>query len=106
MVEEDDQADGAVGSSANANSVGAGGARKGGDGAGAGGAAAAGRDKKQEEEAVVEEEEEEEEVLEEPDEEALGKMSSMEQRLFKIRLKMNKVCCVCVCVASVRLGWF
>ncbi|CAM9812431.1 unnamed protein product [Ectocarpus sp. 6 AP-2014] len=37
-----------------------------------------------------EEEEEEEEVLEEPDEATLGKMSSVEQRLFKIRLKMNK----------------
>eukprot|EP00904_Undaria_pinnatifida_P005712 jgi/Undpi1/2270/HiC_scaffold_13.g05656.m1 len=38
-----------------------------------------------------EEDEEEEEVeLEEPDEEALGKMSALEQRLFKVRLKMNK----------------
>lgn len=43
-----------------------------------------------------EEDEEEEEVeLEEPDEEALGKMSALEQRLFKVRLKMNKVWQMC-----------
>lgn len=91
MVEDDDQADGVANS--NANSAGqtgaAGGMRKGGDGAG--GAAAGQGKKQQEEEAVAVEEEEEEEALEEPDEETLGKMSSMEQRLFKVRLKMNKV---------------
>lgn len=43
----------------------------------------------------AEEEEEVEEVMEETDEETMGKMSSMEQRLFKIRLKMNKVVLVC-----------
>lgn len=91
MVEDDDQA-GVVANSI--NSVGqagaGGGVRKGGHAAGG---AAAGQGKKQEEEEdlVAEEEEEEEEVFEEPDEETLGKMSSMEQRLFKIRLKMNKV---------------
>lgn len=89
MVEDDDLAHGAASSGTNAHSAGqaggAGAVREGGDG----GAAAAGQGKEQEE-AVVEEEEEEE-VLEEPDEDALGKMSSVEQRLFKIRLKMNKV---------------
>ena len=34
---------------------------------------------------------EEEQIVEEPDEETLAKMSSKEQRLFKIRLMMNKV---------------
>lgn len=38
-----------------------------------------------------EEEVEEERDGEEPDEETLAKMSSKEQRLFKIRLMMNKV---------------
>eukprot|EP00903_Cladosiphon_okamuranus_P010253 g9708.t1 len=87
MVEDDDQADGAANSSTTAGSAGqvgtVGVARKGGHSA-----TATGQGKQPEEEAVVEEEEEE--VLEEPDEETLGKMSSMEQRLFKIRLKMNK----------------
>ncbi|CAN0032939.1 unnamed protein product [Pylaiella littoralis] len=46
--------------------------------------------KDENEEVAQEEQEEEEEAIEEPDEEALGQMSSVEQRLFKIRLKMNK----------------
>lgn len=86
MVDEEDQADGV------SNSVGqAQGAPGGVTGVEAD---EAGRNKgkeKEAEEVQQEEEEEEEEVLEEPDEETLGKMSSMEQRLFKIRLKMNKV---------------
>lgn len=69
------------------------------EGGSAGEGGAAGRGKSNEEKefdqgeaaAAAEEEEEEEEAIEEPDEEALGQMSSVEQRLFKIRLKMNKV---------------
>lgn len=63
------------------------------EGGGAGADEAARNTGREQEAEVVqqEEEEEEEEALEEPDEETLGKMTSMEQRLFKIRLKMNKV---------------
>lgn len=90
MVEED-QAD------ADGIGVGQAGAAAAGGAAGEADGGAAGRSEEAEEKAAAaaaaaeEEEEEEEEVLEEPDEETLGKMSSMEQRLFKIRLKMNKV---------------
>ncbi|CAM9475166.1 unnamed protein product [Scytosiphon promiscuus] len=85
MVDEEDQAQGVSNSMGQAE-----GAAGGVTGANT---EEAGRNKGKEEEAEQvqeEEEEEEEEVLEEPDEETLGKMSSMEQRLFKIRLKMNK----------------
>lgn len=47
--------------------------------------------------------ERDDEVVEEPDEETLAKMSSREQRLFKIRLMMNKVC-VLLCVVKGALG--
>ena len=94
MVDDENQEGGGIGQSASSPGTTGDGATK--AGASKGGAAldkkrGGGGDKgKQEQE--EEEQQEEEEELEEPDEEALGRMSALEKRLFKVRLKMNKVC--------------
>ncbi|CAM9695778.1 unnamed protein product, partial [Hapterophycus canaliculatus] len=88
MVDEEDRAEGAPNSMGQAE-----GAAEGVTGIGedeAGRNEAKGEEDAKAKQEEEEEEEEEEEALEEPDEETLGRMSSMEQRLFKIRLKMNK----------------